>query len=121
MATRPPDIVDSPALSTQDVEIAGLIIDDRGHLSPGPGTRTRNAASEARKQLSQYFQAKSKHKLTKRVKQVDIYWDVAIARELVKKPLFKVSGPDSDTVSEDIDPGYLRRRKYCSSTILKSK
>ena len=38
LQVNPPGVVDRPAVSTQDVERAGLIGNDRGYYSPGPGT-----------------------------------------------------------------------------------
>ena len=94
-----PGIVDRLAVSTQDVERAGLIVNDRGYYSPGPGTQTRSAAREARAKLTQYFQSKTRRKLSKQEKR-EILWDVAIAHDPVKKQLFGLGGPDSDTDEE---------------------
>ncbi len=101
-----PGIVSRPALTTQTVERAGLVVNERGTYcySPGPGTRTRSAAQEARRRLAVYFQSKNKRKLSKRGKQCDIRWDIEIGRELVKRQLFGISRPDSDTDEEEVDP-----------------
>ena len=104
LLVKPPGIVDRPVASTQDVESAGLVGNDRGYYSPGPGARTRSAAREAREKLTQYFQSKTRRKLSKQEKRCEILWDVAIAHELVKKQLFGVGGPDCDTDEEDVDP-----------------
>ncbi len=104
LQVNPPGIVDRPPVSTQDVESSGLIVNNRGYYSPGPGTRARSADQEARTKLTQYFRAKTRRKLSKQEKRCEILWDIAIASDLVKKQLFGLGGPDSDTDEEDVDP-----------------
>ncbi len=99
-----PGIVDRPSLTTQDVESAGLVYNNKGTYSPGPGTRTRSAAREARLNISQYFQSKYRRKLSKASKSCEIAWDIEVGRKLVKKQLFGATHSDSDTDEEAVDP-----------------
>ncbi len=58
------------------------------YISPGPGTRTCNAAKEARALLSSYSQSKVKRKLSKEHTRFETEWDLALTLEVVKRNLF---------------------------------
>ncbi len=54
------------------------------YISPGPGTRMRNAAKEARALLSSYTQSKVRRKLSKEQKRFETERDLALSPEIVK-------------------------------------